>query len=289
MRRHTPVIREGRLGGSTRRARVAPVAALLLALAASACGGGGDEETSATATSTTVDEAAATTTTVATTTTPAPTTSAAASTTAAPSTTAAATSTTTTVAPLTAADLDLAPAAIGPVAFGTGVDPALAVLTPLLGPPATDDSTEFPFADEVTGAYLNDADEIFAFPLQRRICFANGLCTSFGGRSTDDLQLVGYDYYTAEAPVEPVLTTVLGLPLGATWGDFPDAMTAQAGGCYSQGVGESGGVQLILISSGELFGTFDGETYTSAVPDPSQVTVYGMVSGENASYLYDDC
>jgi hypothetical protein len=190
---------------------------------------------------------------------------------------------------LTAADLDLAEAAIGPVAFGTGVDPALAVLSPILGPPATDDSYEFPYADEVTGAYLSDADEIFAFPLQRRICFANGLCASFGGRAADGLQLVGYDYYTAEAPVEPVLTTTLGLPLGATWGDFPDAMTAQAGGCYSQGFGDSAGVELVLLSSGDFFGTFDGDTYTSAVPDPAQVTVYGMRSGENASYLYADC
>jgi hypothetical protein len=175
------------------------------------------------------------------------------------------------------------------VAFGTGVDPALALFTPLLGPPATDESREYPYADEVSGSYLDDENGVFAFPSLRRICFGNGLCTSFGGRSVDDLQLVGYDYFTAEDPVEPVLTTTLGLPLGARWSDFPDAMTAQAGGCYSQGFGDSAGVTLVLVSSGEFFGTFDGETYTSALPNPAEVTVYGMQSGENPGYLYDDC
>ncbi|MCB1000060.1 MAG: hypothetical protein KDB40_12250 [Acidimicrobiales bacterium] len=207
-----------------------------------------------------------------------------------PSTTAPATTAApTTVAPLVAADLDLGEAAIGPVAFGTGVDPAIAVLAAVLGVAAIDETHEYPYADEVTGVYLDDEDGIFAFPLLRRVCFANGLCTSFGGRDAADLQLVGYDYYSAEVPADPVLTTTAGVPLGARWSDHLDAMTADPGGCYSQGFGASGGAMLVLVSNGEFFGTFDGETYVTAVPDPSVVTVYGIFSGENPGYLYDDC
>ena len=32
-----------------------------------------------------------------------------------------------------------------------------------------------------------------------------------------------------------------------------------------------------------------GETYTTAVPDPIDVTVYGMYAGANRGFLYDDC
>ena len=222
----------------------------------------------------------------------APTTSAAPSTTVAPTTTSAPTSTvapTTTTAPLTAADLQLSGTAIGPVAFGTGAQAALDVLVPLLGAPATDTSATFPTADE-SGSFINEADEsIFAFPFLRRACFDNGFCISFGGASVEELQFVGYDYFSAEDPIEPVLTTTQGLPLGARWSDFPDAMTANPGGCYSQGFGESGGATLVLQSSGEFFGTFDGETYTTAVPDPAEVTVYGIRSGSNPGYVFDDC
>jgi hypothetical protein len=226
---------------------------------------------------------------------PAPATTAA-PTTAAPATTAAPTTTAptttaapTTLAPLTADDLDLAATEIGPVAFGTGVEPTLAVLTPVLGAPATDESAEYPFADEVNGGYLDDADGFFAFPLLRRVCFANGLCIAFGGRSVDDLQLVGYEYFTAEAPVPPVLATTTGVPLGGRWSDHLDAMTVQAGGCYSQGFGAADGVELYLQSSGVLFGAFEGESYIESIPDPADVTVYGMLSGENPGYLYADC
>ncbi len=280
---------------------------VVLALTVAACGTGDEESgarggsaTDAAEASTTPDVSEQPTTAAApptdgATTTAAPTTTADPSTadpsTADPTTTVAPTTTVspTTAAPLTAADLDLAEAAIGPVAFGTGVEPALAVLVPVLGAPATDESAEYPYADEVNGDYLDDLDGVFAFPTLRRVCFANGLCAAFGGRSVADLQLVGYDYFTAEEPTPPVLATTTGVPLGARWSDHLAAMEVQAGGCYSQGFGKSAGVQLVLTSSGEFFGTFDGETYVEAIPDPADVTVYGMRSGENPGYLYEDC
>jgi len=274
----------------TRASRL--VGALMLATVA-ACGSDEGAATPPTAvavtdpaTSESPDDTGTTSTNVANSTTTAATT--APSTTAAPTTTPITTAPITT-APITVADLRLSGTAVGPVAFGTGDTPALDVLAPLLGPPAADETATFPTADE-TGSYQNTDDEsIFAFPFLRRVCFDNGFCMSFGGASATELQLVGYDYFTAEVPVEPVLSTTEELPLGARWSDHLDAMTASAGGCYSQGFGESGGVTLVLISSGELFGAFDGETYTTAVPDAADVTVYGMRAGANPGYLYDDC
>ena len=271
------------------RRRTWPAAAVLtVSLVLTACGGGDTEDEAAATTS------AAPTTEVAdpTTTAAAPTTTAAATTTEAPTTTAAPTTTeapTTTVA-LTGADLDLGGTAIGPVGFGTGVDPALAVLMPVLGTPVTDESHEYP--TEMDGVGWTDAEEgIFAFQYLRRVCFDNGLCTSFGGTAPADLQLVGYDYYSAETPVDPALTTVNGVPLGARWSDHLDAMTAYEGGCYSQGSGESGGALLSLISDGDPFLVIDPVTgeATMQVPDPSMVTVYGIFAGDNPGYLYDDC
>jgi hypothetical protein len=219
-------------------------------------------------------------------TTDAPTTSAAPVTTSAPTTSAA--PTTTTAPPLTAADLVLTPRAVGPIGFGTGVQPTIDVLTPVLGPPADDRSFELPDFDAATNTYTNAVDEVFAFPFARQVCFANGLCLSFGGATTAELQLVGYDYY-GSPPAPPVLTTSSGLPLGARWADYPAAMTAYPGGCYSTGGGDSGGVTLVLQSSGDFFGVFEGESYVEQLPDPADVTVYGMYAGELVGYLYADC
>jgi len=276
-----------------KRTRASMVVGVLMLATVAACGSDEGAATPPTAvavtdpaTSESPDDTGTTSTNVANSTTTAATT--APSTTAAPTPTPITTAPITT-APITVADLRLSGTAVGPVAFGTGDTPALDVLAPLLGPPAADETATFPTADE-TGSYQNTDDEsIFAFPFLRRVCFDNGFCMSFGGASATELQLVGYDYFTAEVPVEPVLSTTEELPLGARWSDHLDAMTASAGGCYSQGFGESGGVTLVLISSGELFGAFDGETYTTAVPDAADVTVYGMRAGANPGYLYDDC
>jgi hypothetical protein len=265
--------------------------AMATALLLAACGG---DDTSSSATATSIDDTAAVTTSEASTTAPetSPPTTALPSTTDAPTTTEAPTTTaapTTTEAPLTVADLLLSGNAIGPVAFGTSVQASLDVLVPLLGAPATDVSATFPTTDE-SGSYINEDDEsIFAFPFLRRTCFDNGYCMAFGGPSVEELQFVGYDYYSAETPAPPVLTTTEGVPLAARWSDHLAGMDAFGGGCYGQGTGDSGGVTLVLLSSGEFFGTFDGETYTTAVPDPADVTVYGMYSGSNPGYLYNDC
>jgi hypothetical protein len=272
------------------RRRFVTVAVLTAGLALVACGGG-DEGSAAETTASTASVTTETATTPETTEVADPTTTVAPTTTEAPTTTAAPTTEapTTTVA-LTAADLDLGAAAIGPVGFGTGVEPALAVLMPLLGTPATDDSHEYPTAMEGVG--WTDPDEgIFAFQYLRRVCFDDGLCTSFGGTTPAELQLVGYDYYSAETPIEPALTTVNGVGLGDRWSDHLDAMTANEGGCYSQGSGESGGALLSLISDGDPFLVVDQVTgeATSQVPDPSMVTVYGIFAGDNPGYLYDDC
>ena len=269
-----------------RRITTTAIASIALTLV-SACGSN-DESGAATTAAT---EAAAPTTEAAATTTEAPTTTAA-PTTAAPTTTDAPTTTaapTTTVAPLTVADLTLMGTTVGPVAFGTGAAAALDVLVPLLGPPATDETATFP-TDDGYGSFINEDEEsIFTYPFLRRTCFDNGFCMSFGGAAPETVQFVGFEYFTAEEPADPALVTAQGVPIGARWSDHLDGMTAQGGGCYSQGSGESAGVTLVLASSGALFGTFEGETYTTAVPDPADVTVYGMYAGSNRGYLYADC
>lgn len=272
---------------------------MLASVALAACGDGGDTaspDTAAVADDSIAPAAASTTTVAATTTvtpgTDVPTTLAAATTTEAPTTTETPTTTVapTTTAALTAADLDLDAAAIGPVTFGTGVDAALAVLVPVLGTPSVDVTDEFPTALD-GGSWTNDEEGIFAFPHLRRLCFANGLCISFGAATPTDLQLVGYDYGSPETPAGPQLTTVTGVPMDARWSDYLDAMTAFPGGCYSQGYGDAGGVTLLLVSDGDPFLVVDQTTFESIsqVPDPSMVTVYGMFAGDNPGFLYDDC
>lgn len=210
----------------------------------------------------------------------------------APTTTAAPTTTevpTTTAPPLTAADLDLHVAAIGPVGFGTAADAAAAILQGVLGAPTSDVLAEYPTPFE--GSWTDAEDGIFAFQYLRRICFANGLCTSFGAASPSALQLVGYEYVERDAPIDPILTTGSGVPLGARWSDYPTAMTAFAGGCYSDGYGDAEGVTLLLRSDGDPFLVVDPTTFdaTPQVPAPSMVTVHGMISGSNPGFLYDDC
>jgi hypothetical protein len=264
-----------------RRVAAVSIGCLLFA----ACGQEGSPEVIA-SNSTSSVPGATTTTTLPTGTTTVPTTDGSTTTDAA-TTTVAESTTTTTTTPLTPADLGLRADGIGPLVYGATVPAAIAVLQSVLGAPTEDTSAEYP--NEVTPGQFESADNEFAFTqrFERTLCFANGLCATFGGPSTGALGFVGWRY---EGSVEPRLTTRVGVTVGSRWSDFEPSIAVSEGGCYTIGYGETEGISLVLQSSGTMFGSFDDAgNYVIGSPDPSEVTVLSMSAGNLPIFLFDDC
>lgn len=202
-------------------------------------------------------------------------------------TTTVAETTTTTAAPLTPADLVLRADGIGPLVYGATVPAATAVLQSVLGAPTEDTSVEYP--NEVAPGQFESADNEFGFTqrFERTLCFANGMCATFGGPSAAALGFVGWRY---EGTVEPRLTTRVGVTVGSRWSDFESSIAVSEGGCYTIGYGETEGISLVLQSSGTMFGSFDDAgNYVIDYPDPSEVTVLSMSAGNLPIFLFDDC
>ena len=201
----------------------------------------------------------------------------------APPTTAAAT-TTTVAGP---ASLVLRASGIGPFDLGQPVDPVYNGVIARLGEPTSDVSRAYPTVNS-GGSGFSSADDSYGFAHQfgREICWANGLCISFGSSNADSLTLVGWSYAGA-AP--PTLVTAAGVTVGSRWSDFP-VISVEPGGCYSQGGGTVDGVGLDLSSSGTPFGSYDDAgNYIAAVPAPADVTVQQMFVGDLSYDVGADC
>lgn len=277
----------------------AVLAALLTPLVLVACGGGGGDAPSAQESNTTVADAASSTnapstvapaaadeSTTTTTADPAPTTAPPTTTppTTAPPTTVAPS---TTAAPLTPADLVLRSTGIGPLEFGATVETVLALLTPVLGALAVDESAEYPFEPTPGQFESAESDYGFDYPFERYVCFTNSLCITFGGPNTASLAFVGWAVNDA---VPPLLTTAAGIGVDSRWADFTGAMEVQEGGCYNSGSGTTDGIRLALVSTGDMFGSWDADgNYILGTPDPADVVVGSIYSGQLRLMLFGDC
>lgn len=281
-----------------------PAAALaVFALVASACSGDDSDATASTPPSSVEAATTPTTTTVASTTTStsdAPTTvaSSTTSTSDAPTTTAAAAGTTTTAAPTTAAPSTTAPpprpetgltltsGGVQPFGFGDVDASVIDGLTIALGPPTFDGAKTYSVPDGEF--YLDDVEEEgFAHPIGRTVCFVNDLCVQFGGATVDTLTFTGWEYSSDAAPV---LDSVDGITVGSNWNDFADVITVDEGGCYTVGYGRASGVELTLLSTGDLFQYFDDDgDWVIGDPSPADVSVVNMSAGALPYFLFDDC
>jgi hypothetical protein len=199
---------------------------------------------------------------------------------------------TTTTAPLTAADLVLRNDGIGPLTFGLGAAATLDVLGALLGPIQGDATMSYPLA-AADGTFTDDTGELqFEFPVGRTACFANGLCTQFGGPDAAALQFVGWTYGGAADPAAaaPELVNANGIGVGSLWADHLDTMEVFPGGCYTYGNGLADGIRLDLLSTGTWFLVLDDAgNGTPTLPDPADVTVVFMSVGALEVFLALDC
>lgn len=203
-------------------------------------------------------------------------------------TTVASTTPTTTAPPApTAADLVLRSDGIGPLAFGSAVSDAVAVLDGALGPPTSDELGAYPTADGP--AWANGDDMEFTQPYGRTVCYGNGLCAEFGADDPTALAFVGWAQDEPTGAAAP-LQTADAITIESLWADHVDTMEVDEGGCYTSGTGRATGVELVVVSSGEPFGTFtEAGGDVSATPDPADVRVLLLHAGAQPSYLFADC
>ena len=193
----------------------------------------------------------------------------------------------TTVVDVTAADLTLASDGVTPFRFGDAGASVVAGLTGALGAPLLDQAQTYPDpADD--GTFLDSSsEEGFVDPFGRTVCFANDLCAHFGGPAADSLTFTGW---RLDGEGSPRLTTAAGVTVGSLLSDHLDHIDVGEGGCYTNGYGYTGGIDVGLWSSGEPFATFDADgNYVTSSPDPATVTVLTMTAGDVPYFLYEDC
>jgi hypothetical protein len=218
--------------------------------------------------------------------------------TAAPATSAPTTAPPTSVAPattappptappvLTPADLTLLSDGIGPLRFGEPETDVVSRLTAALGAPTSTAATAYPVA--VDGVYAIDefAEERFVQPAGSAACFANGLCVYFGGPAAGSLLLTGW----AQDDAPGALATPEGITVGSRWSDHVAAMTVEEGGCYSSGSGSTAEVFLRVWSEGTPFlEVLDDGTQVTHLPDPADVVVTSLQSGDMPYFPFLDC
>jgi hypothetical protein len=176
---------------------------------------------------------------------------------------------------------------LGPHTFGAiGATTLIPALVDLLGPTVRDDTQAFPEFDVALGLYV-DVDEGFAFPFGRTVCFANGFCAQFGG-ATAPTVFAGWwqdDSGTSGSP----LSTGGGVTIGSRWADHLGTMDVDPGGCYSTGTGGIGDIELGLRSDGVPFTEVIGGEWVENVPDPADVVVHRLSSGDRPIFLFADC
>lgn len=201
---------------------------------------------------------------------------------------------TTTVAPVTAPLLE--PAAVGPLVFGMAtVTEADTALKPFVGTPISNDTTAYPdeFAcpadsdPRCQNYYENSTLYMgFTYPFGRSVCYANGLCLHYGGSDESSLRLVGYRQQDGPGS----FTTASGVTAGSTGVEFPDAIVADPGGCYSTGAGSADGVLLALESNGTPFTevvSADGDLIDKTPPSEDLLVLIVYSGDEPYSTEYD--
>ena len=194
--------------------------------------------------------------------------------------------TATTEPPLTAAGLTLASNGVLPFVFGDDDGYVIDGLTAVLGAPVFDGAQTYP---AVEGDYFLDStgEEGYALPIGRTVCFPNNLCAQFGGATVDTLAFTGWDIADG---IAPQLSTVEGITIGSVMSDFVGVVALDGGGCYTVGYGDASGVELMMQSTGEPFGTFDGDgNYVIGNPSPADVFVLSLSAGDRPYFLFDDC
>ncbi len=195
--------------------------------------------------------------------------------------------TTTTEAP--ASPLTLRVDGLGTFDFGSPAPDVLDALTAALGAADTDEPRIYTVPDGAGGYTTADGEMGFAQSVGRSVCWLFGFCAEFGGgfdASDAQLQFMGWSYGGDAAGT---LSTADGITLGTRWSDAP-TITAQPGGCYTVGYGQTAeGIHVSLLSDGVPFVEFDGTNYLEHVPDPADVTVSVMRSGDIPEFLFADC
>jgi hypothetical protein len=205
-----------------------------------------------------------------------------------PTTVARAEPTTTTTPPTTAGDLTLIFDGVLPYRFGdrdVNVVPGLAAL---LGPPVSDELTEYP--DVVEGTFVDaSGEETFIAPFGRTVCFADSLCVQFGAGAPETLLFSGW---RIDDVAGSDLATDAGIVIGSTWAEHADVISLDPfNSCVTVGYAIAGGVDITLSSPDEPFAAPDpgsGEFVTGDV-DPSRVTVVEMRAGRLPEFVDADC
>jgi hypothetical protein len=182
--------------------------------------------------------------------------------------------------------LELQIGGIGPYPHGMSITKVLPGLQAVLGAPSTDEAREYPTLDGSGGYLTAQGDLGYGTPHGREVCWAFGFCAEFGGPTVDELTLTGWTY---GGDTHHTLHSRSGVSIGTRWSDVP-AMDVQSGGCHTQGDGTVDGIVLQLESSGLPFGGTDtAGSYLPNLPDPKDVTVLTMKSGDVPMFLFTDC
>ncbi|MDO8389929.1 MAG: hypothetical protein Q7V57_05530 [Actinomycetota bacterium] len=195
------------------------------------------------------------------------------------------TSTSTTIPPVDA--LLLRSDGVGAHDFGDDVTDVYDDFETLLGFPESDLTDEYPVPSAIAGMYDSvDGEYEFIAPFSRTVCWANTLCMVFGGSSAGALSFTGWRYTDDAAAT---LSSESGASLGTSWSALP-GMTVSEGGCYTVGYGEVDGIQVVLLSIGLQFTEVDSSgNYINNTPDPADVTIMSMETGDLPLSLYGDC
>lgn len=175
-----------------------------------------------------------------------------------------------------------------PFRFGDRDVDVVPALADDLGPPVSDDLSEYPTAD--AGVFLDETGEqAFIAPFGRMVCFANSLCLQFGAGAPETLLFTGWRIDDS-APSD--LTTQDGIAIGSTLADHADVITFDpAVSCFQVAYGAAEGIDVTLLSDDGVFSapSADGDGVDLGDPDPALVYVQAMSAGELPVFLFADC
>ncbi|MGB3736839.1 MAG: hypothetical protein WA964_17910 [Ilumatobacter sp.] len=188
------------------------------------------------------------------------------------------------------ADLVLDVASVGAAGFSREDADTVRYFTSGLGSPISDESQSFPVPSS-SGLDFETTDgfRAFAFQQSRELCWDNGFCATFGGRTVADLAFVGWNQDSRNPAVTP-LRTSNGVTIGSRGSDFPDGFEVDNGGCFTFGFGTTNGVGVGLLSDGVPFGEVrPGGEFVFNTPPLSDVVVQFLFSGDAVIDLEGDC
>lgn len=186
-------------------------------------------------------------------------------------------------------DLVLRSNGVGTADFGRPDVEVITYVGGILGTPTSDQLAEYPTFDDASGVYVNVEEDAFAYPFSRANCYDNRFCVYFGGETSDALAFVGWSQESFELLSDP-LQTLDGITIGSRQSEHADVITVNQGGCFSNGTGETAGILLFVTSEGEPFEYVDDAgDFVQGNPDPSDIVVRAMESGDRPFFLFADC